>query len=616
MSLELHISVIDGDSIGASYIFASDAHRTVKIGRVASAGVCLEDPKVARIHAVVELSKERAMLVDMGTVSGTLLNGEPVQRVELAHGHRIELGETVLLVGVGRPASLEPEPESEPDALSRDEVESPAGLVAAPAVLATPAVVTESDEPEGSGEFEQEFQEAEKARLEAVELSPEIDELVLQVRELIDGSLLDVHQFERSRSLTLGGKPGVDFLVGSEAFDDRSEPLVRVTSAGSSLVITDQMQGRVRLGEQSVELSEIESVSEATRTADGAFELSFGVESEAWLSVGGLDLELRYVPRVRAPKTRLLDSFDFVFANLILVSLLFHLWSGIYLSRMPLPAETFDETFFENPDRFASLIINPPKPAEPPPEATKTKKQRARVAPVEEQVVLADEKAASESQSQERRQRKAEIKEQLSRLLGGGGREGAESLLGAGAGSGGSLVGGLTQVIGTRGASTSDTELPTVGLRGGMGVGESADRSRGVGTIQTRGKLGGGTSNYGAGVAISERKKKAAVSLSMPTVMGALDKSVVERVIRENRNQIRYCYEVELQRRPEMAGRVMVSWVIGANGRVSGVKVRESSLGSKRVERCLAERIQTWRFPRPAGGGVVTVNYPFLFRTG
>ena len=107
MSLELHISVLDGETIGASYAFASEAHRTVKIGRVASAGVCLEDPKVARIHAVVELSAERAMLVDMGTVSGTRLNGEPVQRMELSHGHRIEVGETVLLIGVGKPASLD-----------------------------------------------------------------------------------------------------------------------------------------------------------------------------------------------------------------------------------------------------------------------------------------------------------------------------------------------------------------------------------------------------------------------------------------------------------------------------------------------------------------------------
>ena len=332
--------------------------------------------------------------------------------------------------------------------------------------------------------------------------------------------------------------------------------------------------------------------------------------------MGGLELELSYVPRVREPKAGFFDSFDFVFANLVLISLLLHIWSAIFLGRTPLPVETFDETFFENPDRFASLIINPPKPKVAPPTSTKSSKRQAQRAPVKEQVVVADEKASSGSQSPERRERKAEIKEQLSRLLGGGGEEGAESLLGAGAGAGGSLVGGLTQVIGTRGSSTSDSDLPTVGLRGGMGVGESSDRSRGVGTIQTRGRLGGGTSNYGAGVAIAERKKKAAVSLSMPTVMGALDKSVVERVIRENRNQIRYCYEVELQRSPNLAGRVMVSWVIGANGRVSDVKVIQSSLKSKRVERCLAQRIATWRFPRPAGGGVVTVNYPFLFRTG
>jgi hypothetical protein len=33
------------------------------------------------------------------------------------------------------------------------------------------------------------------------------------------------------------------------------------------------------------------------------------------------------------------------------------------------------------------------------------------------------------------------------------------------------------------------------------------------------------------------------------------------------------------------------------------------------VEGCVAERFQALRFPAPRGGGMVTVNYPLLFKS-
>jgi hypothetical protein len=43
--------------------------------------------------------------------------------------------------------------------------------------------------------------------------------------------------------------------------------------------------------------------------------------------------------------------------------------------------------------------------------------------------------------------------------------------------------------------------------------------------------------------------------------------------------------------------------------------VRESTLKNDAVEQCIIDRIKTWKFPAPAGGGVVTVNYPFIFKS-
>ena len=60
--------------------------------------------------------------------------------------------------------------------------------------------------------------------------------------------------------------------------------------------------------------------------------------------------------------------------------------------------------------------------------------------------------------------------------------------------------------------------------------------------------------------------------------------------------------------------RLGLSFLIGAGGRVQQARVRESTLDDATVEACLIERVATWRFPEPAGGGTVEVNYPFLFR--
>ena len=106
------------------------------------------------------------------------------------------------------------------------------------------------------------------------------------------------------------------------------------------------------------------------------------------------------------------------------------------------------------------------------------------------------------------------------------------------------------------------------------------------------------------------------ISLSTPVVMGALPPEVIKKVINENKQQIRYCYEVELQRNQNLEGRVMMSWIIAATGSVAKVRVANSSLNNPNVERCIAAKIKTWKFPAPAGGGIVEVNYPFVLQAG
>lgn len=122
----------------------------------------------------------------------------------------------------------------------------------------------------------------------------------------------------------------------------------------------------------------------------------------------------------------------------------------------------------------------------------------------------------------------------------------------------------------------------------------------------------------GAGLPPQELKRHepAELPLSKPVVMGALPKEAIQDVINQNKAQIRGCYEAELQRNENLGGRIMTRWTIEATGRVANVQVTESTMNSPNVERCITERIGSWVFPPPSGGGIVEVNYPFVFRAG
>lgn len=114
----------------------------------------------------------------------------------------------------------------------------------------------------------------------------------------------------------------------------------------------------------------------------------------------------------------------------------------------------------------------------------------------------------------------------------------------------------------------------------------------------------------------SPRRDRAEVQVSVrsgrPSVSGFLSADQIRRVVRANQAAIRYCYEVEVQRQPNLRGQVTVGFRINATGNVSTARIASSSLGSSGVEGCIVRQIRRWRFPRP-DGGEVNVTYPFQF---
>lgn len=72
--------------------------RVIKVGRIASAHILLEDHSVSRMHAVIEIEPEALTVIDLGSTSGTFVNGEKVNKKKLHTGDTIKMGDFTLIV--------------------------------------------------------------------------------------------------------------------------------------------------------------------------------------------------------------------------------------------------------------------------------------------------------------------------------------------------------------------------------------------------------------------------------------------------------------------------------------------------------------------------------------
>ena len=78
-------------------------------------------------------------------------------------------------------------------------------------------------------------------------------------------------------------------------------------------------------------------------------------------------------------------------------------------------------------------------------------------------------------------------------------------------------------------------------------------------------------------------------------------------------------FEQAVQRKPDNAnyqydlgGRIMVQFTIAASGHVIASVLQNSTMSNARVENCTVQAVRRWEFPKPLGGGIVIVSYPFV----
>lgn len=353
--------------------------------------------------------------------------------------------------------------------------------------------------------------------------------------------------------------------------------------------------------------------------AGGVHQYHLNPQETLYLDYGDLTFQVRYVRRQRFIPPPFLSDLNYSWINMLILAFFVHALAVISFIATPTTNAEMTESIFKNPNRFAQFRLTPEE---------KKKQQNDFLAKLKEGAAGAkakglEGKAGRKDVPKDKKGRMAvkgdpndkEIaKSTLAKLFGAKGNTGRSYLFGSG-GLGGELKGALG---GVTGAEIGDAYgLGGLGTRGsGPGGGGLSMNSVGLGALGTAGR-GGGQSGYGEGVGGLGRKADRDINISAgsPIIQGSLDKEIIRRVIKQHIAQIRYCYEKELTRSPGLFGKVATQFTISANGNVQSADVAQSTLNNAEVERCITSKIRTWVFPKPKGGGVVIVKYPFMFKT-
>src|SRR5207248_9950077 len=83
----------------------------IKLGKVPSAHLKLDDETVSRMHAIIEVNGPGDVsIIDLGSTKGTFVNGQKVNKAKLQSGDAIVVGETRIELAIGAEESADEMP--------------------------------------------------------------------------------------------------------------------------------------------------------------------------------------------------------------------------------------------------------------------------------------------------------------------------------------------------------------------------------------------------------------------------------------------------------------------------------------------------------------------------
>lgn len=424
--------------------------------------------------------------------------------------------------------------------------------------------------------------------------------------------------FDEEAEITVGEGKEVTFPLEAAHLPEGAFPLARKVDGTWHLRYAAAMDGELVHGGKIERLGDLARARRATPVGDGVAELELPADGAVWLDLGNIRAELCFRPKTRPIAVPLAQRLDYSFINIFLVAFVLVTGAIISFKNTPVNLDVTADDLYANQARFTKLLLTPPE------QRPSQFLDRLKLKAPEGEGIKApgEEGKAGKRDAPERNRRSAPkaiqpsdedvIKNQgILAMLGSGGNTGLSTIFGK-EGLGGDLKGAIG---GITGSSVGDAHgFGGLGLKGtGLGGGGEGTVV-GVGAIGTKGR-GGGSGDYGKGAGeIGTKKESAEIKIdSSSVIVVGYDRELVRRVVHANRSQLRFCYENELIRDPQLQGRVAINWTITSDGTVAQPSIAETSLKNARVESCLLTRVRGWNFPPPKGGGIARITYPFIF---
>ena len=94
--MRVTLRVLDGADRGRSF---TNIDPPITIGREEGNVIQLNDERVSRFHAKIQLDHEQLVMTDLDSTNGTRVNGEDIQLRNLRFGDVIQIGRTVMVFG-------------------------------------------------------------------------------------------------------------------------------------------------------------------------------------------------------------------------------------------------------------------------------------------------------------------------------------------------------------------------------------------------------------------------------------------------------------------------------------------------------------------------------------
>jgi hypothetical protein len=663
MATPLTLKVFRGEELLRTEQFNREI---IKIGRLATAHLILDDEKVSRIHSVIEVGADGVIsIIDMGSAEGTFVNGRKVSRGVLRPGDQIALGGLRIVVEPGDGAAPAPEPIAPMAAIAPAPI-APAPVpvpsapntptpfnraVAAPAVAPTHrngtngtngahgTAANASTTPASVSVVVAGGSSATAAAAPApvihrlLPAQPHVEDLThekdygVELRLLWGDTLLDAGTFIRPKSPVLVGEgPRCALRFAGVELPAAEFPMLRFEDGEYRFAFARGMTGVVEEKGARTPLNQLvrEKKASPDDKLDGTYWIAVPKAGAIRAELGArLAIEARARRPVAVKAAPWWDRLDYAFLNLFLV--LFFLQAGFIVAANNYPYDTdvLADDLFKNPSRMAKFIIKPPEPQK--------KVELPKGGQKDDPGEMAEKHKGDEGQMGKKDAPKTNArsapkaidpnaKDQVRRMgllgaLGRGGGGGLSTIMGQG-GLGGDLKGAVGNMFGpTVGDSYG---LGGLGIRGSGSGGGGQGETIGIGAVGTKGR-GGGLGSYGTGVGGLGKKgdRDVSVSAGSAVVMGSIDRELVRKVIQDHAAQIRYCYEQQLALNPKLSGKVSIKWIINADGSATGAQVDGSgtTLADDRVHDCMKSRIQSWQFPKPKGGGIAVITYPWILRS-